>query len=249
MKTHTTTTHTSPGTSALRGRGLMKKQLLLLGLVAATSLSSFGQGWFVFAATKNKGFDLSSGAVVAGGAQDSFAFLWSVNTAAIPAVGNAGTSPDVPWLVFGTWSQILWDPNYTFAVNATTAGNPVAVAVGNGSAGWNYNGGLSFPVLGTPTSGTVNCYVIGWNNRGGTLTTPAQAAVAEALLGYSSVFSYPVGALSSSAVLSFSAAGLNAFGISGIPEPATFAILSLGAAVLLASRRPAGKKLPTQSPK
>jgi len=212
----------------------MKKQLLVLGLVAATTLSSFGQGYFLFGATKSKGFDLSSGAVAAGGAGDSFAFLWSANSAAVSAVG-AGTSSTVAGVPNGTWAQILADPNFQFALNATAVNTPVAVVSGNGSSGWSYNGGLSFPVLNSPNSGNVAVYVVGWNNAGGTLTTPQQAAAAGATLGYSSVFTYAPGATSGSSVATF--AGVTGFGIQAVPEPATFALAGLGIAAMLVSRR------------
>jgi len=211
----------------------MKKQLLVLGLVAATTLSSFGQGYFLFGATKSKGFDLSSGSVVAGGAGDSFAFLWSANSAAVSAVG-AGTSSTVAGIPNGSWAQILADPNFQFAQNATAAGTPIAVVNGNGSSGWSYNGGLSFPVLNSPNSGTVAVYVVGWNNAGGTITTPQQAAAANTL-GYSSVFTYAPGATSGSSVATF--AGVTGFGIQAVPEPATFALAGLGIAAMLVSRR------------
>ena len=212
----------------------MKKQLLVLGLVAATTLSSFGQGFFLFQATKSKAFDLSSGASVAGGTQDSFAFLWSATSSAVSAVG-AGTSSTVAGIPNGSWAQILADPNFQFALNATAANTPVAVVSGNGASGFNYNGGLSFPVLNSPNSGNVAVYVVGWNNAGGTLLTPQAAAAAGATLGYSSVFTYANGASSAASVLSFSA--VPAFGIQAVPEPATFALAGLGIAAMLVSRR------------
>jgi len=229
-----------PAIAALCGPRLMKTRLLVFGLVTATTLSSFGQGWFLFAATKSKAYDLTSGLPVLAGAGDSFAFLWNSGPGTNSAAG-AGTSAVVAGMPGANWGQILSDPNYTLAVDANFPGNPV-VAVGNGSGGWNYNGGNSFPVLGAPTTGIVDCYVIGWNNQGGRLTTPWQAANGSSL-GYSSVFSYSVGALVSSPVLTFSGSGMTAFGIQG-PEPSALALFSLGLALKLASCRAAVKKLP-----
>jgi hypothetical protein len=210
----------------------MKKQLLVLTLLAATSLSSFAQGYFLFGATKNKGFDLSTGAVQPGGTGDTFAFLWA-NSASAASVVGAGTSASVAGVPSGTWTQIMTDPLFHFATDAGTS-NVVAV-VGNGASGWSYNGGLSFPVLGSPNSGTLSVFVVGWNNKGGTVNTPAQAAAANSTLGYSTVFTYDPGATSGSQVLTFAA--VTGFGIQTVPEPATFAMAGLGAAAMLIFRR------------
>jgi hypothetical protein len=210
----------------------MKKQLLVITLLAATSLSSFAQGYFLFGATKNKGFDLTTGAVVPGGTGDSFAFLWANSASAASAVG-AGTSASVAGIPSGSWAQVLSDPLFHFAVDAGTSNT--VVTVGNGASGWSYNNGLSFPVQGSPNSGTLSVFVVGWNNKGGTLLTPQAAAAANASLGYSTVFTYDPGATSGSQVLTFAAVA--GFGVQAVPEPATFAMAGLGAAAMLIFRR------------
>lgn len=217
----------------------MKKKLILAAtLVAMTGLSAFGQGYFLFTATKNTVYDAftTPGTFVSGGGHTMVGFLWgpAATVGLLGATGNpisntAAVSPNV-------WTAILNDPQFHFGVNtntgstATVIANPSGLAIG----GINYNSSGTFPVLNTIGGNTYTLYVIGWNSA---FATPDAAAAAGAAVGWSAPFQYAAGNGVISTPLSFSGSGLTAFGVSPVPEPATCVLAGLGAAAMLIFRR------------
>ena len=186
-----------------------------------------GQGYFTFAATKNIVF-LNINGLVPANAEVDVAFLWGfASTPAIITAAGAGNvgSPTSAVETGANWLTVLQDESFSWATNASTG--QLAVQTCNGAGGWNYNGGFSFPVAGTPNGGTVQVYVVAWPTYGGTLTNPWQAAVQGTLFGWSNVFSYSPGQSSNSTVVPFIPAGIKPFGIT-VPEPSLITLATLG---------------------
>jgi hypothetical protein len=215
----------------------MKKQLIITALALVVSASAFGQGYVVFASTKSAGVSYNPGAytngasTVNGNGGISVGFLWAasgtplVGTTGL-AVGQTATTPD--------WSKILTDPAFHFAQNA---GALVSTALNNSGlaqGGWTYNGSVSFPLTGSTPGSVIEIVAVAWNSA---FATPQAASAGGSFLGYSGLFNYTTGADSGAAVSTFALSGMTAFGVSPVPEPATFALAGLGAAAMLIFRR------------
>jgi len=218
----------------------MKKQLILAAtLIAMTSASSFGQGYFLFAANKNSVFDAftTQGVSVSGGGHTIAGFIFgpqSTTNSGLGSVGNptgnvGGVSPD-------KWLAALNDPQYHLATNQTSGAlvsvnvNPAGLAIG----GISYLGGATFIVANTVGGQQYTMYAIAWDNA---FPDPYTAAASGRAFGWSNPFQYAAGNGPISTPLTFSASGMTAFGVSPIPEPTTFALAGLGAAALLIFRR------------
>jgi hypothetical protein len=230
----------------------MKKLILIATTVAALSgLSAFGQGNFVFSSGARFTWNNVTGPTAVAGGAYNIAFLWATGTPT-PLVDTVSGSVGIPTNnitgggVQGSqhqasaadWNAILTDPNYQLARDAGL-GSALAVGTLTATGGWVYNLASPFGVTGTATSGgTVNVFVIAWSNA---YATPALAAAAGSSLGWSRPFAYTYGDTATSpAGLGAQAAGLGVdahFGVSPVPEPATFTLAGLGAAALLIFRR------------
>jgi len=217
----------------------MKKQIIIAALAVATTLSGFAQGYVVFGSTKNNGVWYNAGANPSnsvahlGDAGITLGFMWA--NSGTPLVGAAGIGTNNT-AITPDWNKILTDGTFQFAVNAGTSA-PAQIAANNSGlaqAGWSYNGGSSFPVLGTTAGSTIEVIAVAWSSA---YATPALAAQGGSFLGYSQLFNYNTGATSGSAVSTFALSGMPAFGVSPVPEPATFALAGLGMAAMLVSRR------------
>jgi hypothetical protein len=139
------------------------KKIIAISMLAATlaGSSAFGQGYFAFTGGKSQAWDgfTTPGTSVADASVD-VAFLWATGTptpsvdallTTTPHTANSTTAES--YTVAQAWSDILTDPNFHLAVDATTAnaGN-VAVAqtlASRGRVSVSYNGGFAFGVTGT----------------------------------------------------------------------------------------------------
>jgi len=215
----------------------MKKQLIITALALVVSASAFGQGYVVFGSTKAAGVSYNPGAstngasTVTGNGGITVGFLWAASGTPLVgstglAVGQTAITPD--------WSKILTDPTFHFAQNA---GSLVSVGVNNSGflqGGWSYNSGVSFPLTGSTAGSVIEVLAVAWNSL---YATPAAAAAAGSFLGYSGLFNYSTAPDSGSAASTFALSGMSPFGVSPVPEPATFALAGLGAAAMLIFRR------------
>jgi len=218
----------------------MKKQIIIAALAIATTASTFAQGYVAFSSSKANGVWYNAGSDTAnlgtahlGNNGITVGFMWA-NTGT-PLVGSAGIGTNNT-AITPSWTSILTDPNFTFAVNNSTAAL-ATVAVNNSGlsqGGWGYLSGVSFPVTGTTAGSTIEVVAVAWSSL---YATPTLASQAGSFLGYSQLFNYNTGATSGAAVSTFAASGMPAFGVSPVPEPATFALAGLGMAAMLVSRR------------
>jgi len=222
----------------------MKKNLLIAAAVMVVSVSSFGQGLFLFSGNTKTAWDNFTVPNVGKlGATIDVALLWapSGSSAAITSImastpTNAavvGTTYSAP----AAWSAILNDPNFHFAVDGGTSANVQSTTTAGGA--WTYNGSGSFSVNGTAGNTPYSVFVIGWSSA---YATPALAAAANAPLGWSSVFSYTSGQLPSGPGAFPAGTPAQQFGVlqgtvGTVPEPATLALAGLGGASLLFFRR------------
>jgi len=211
----------------------MKKYLVITALAIATAASSFAQGYVVFASTKASGVYIAPAGSLAN-SNYTVGFLWGSAAAANPLVGTSGNPTTSS--ANGSWTAILTDPNYQLARNAT--GNTLVSALVNNSGlaqgGWNYNGGSSFPLLGSVAGSNIKVYAIAWQSI---YATPQDAQAAGGSVGWGNLLTYTTAPDSGSAASTFAASGQNPFGVSPVPEPATFALAGLGAAAMLIARR------------
>lgn len=218
----------------------MKKTLVIIGLVSTVALSGFAQGYAVFSSTKSQGVwyapnaTASGAAAVLGNGGIKVGFLWGA-TSATPLVGLVGTAKDSNNLV-PSWSNVLDDANFQFAVNGNTSALVATTLNASGLAqgGWGYNGNVSFPIVGSTAGVSYTFIAVAWNSA---YATPELAAVGNSFLGISRPFTYATGPTSGSAVSTFATAGMPVFGVQPVPEPATFALAGLGIAAMLVSRR------------
>lgn len=205
----------------------MKKQLIIVALALVASVSAFGQGYVAFASTKAAGayFAPTNGL---GNNSITVGFMWANSgSPLIGSTGNPPTSSATP-----DWNKILNDPVFQFAQNA---GSLVKVAVNNSGlaqGGWSY--GASFPLQGSTAGSSIQAFVVAWSSA---FATPQAAAAGGSFLGWGNLITYATGVDSGAAVSTFAASGSTAFGVSPVPEPATFALAGLGAAAMLIFRR------------
>jgi hypothetical protein len=215
----------------------MRKLLILCAALAGVaSGAEADDGYFLFTAGRRTVWDGFSGpsSVVSSGTVN-VGFMWG--TTGTPLVitdagnGNVGSPTNAP--VFFTWSDILNDPNYQFAVNSTSSS--LVVTPSNTSTlargGWSYNSANLFQVAGTVAGNTYTVIVIGWDAH---YATPQLAAAAGSPAGWSQAISYSA-TTSSGTPPFFTSAGVTPFGV--IPEPGTVALIGMGAASLLLCRR------------
>jgi hypothetical protein len=211
----------------------------LAALVVAGGMSAFGQGFVNFSTAIHYVYDDFStpgtGVTSTSGNIDA-TFLWAASGSTDPlgtglattGVSSAGNA----WSTIGSMLTSGW----TVAVNAGTSAeaddNPI------GTAGQlNYLTANPFALSGSAAGGIYSVVVIAWNNAGGTLNTLEQAEAAGTAVGYSSVFTDPTGASSTSPVNAFSNDGMAKFGVSSVPEPTSIALAGLGGLSMLFLRR------------
>jgi hypothetical protein len=216
----------------------MKKLLLTIGL-AAIGVSAFAQGTFLFGGVARTVWDnwstVSTGLPRAD-ASNNVAFLIGTGTPLVDAImTSVPTNHTTAINGVAAWTSILNDPSFKLATNSTDGS--LAVGTTTLTGGFTYSGGV-FPVSGTVAAGgIITLYMIGWSYL---YANPFLAQAANSPVGWSAPISYtyapglpnPPGTPGN-----FSASGLTAFGVAAVPEPATFALVGLGAAALLISRR------------
>jgi hypothetical protein len=210
----------------------MKKIILIATLIASlTGLSAFGQGYFQFVTGKSQVWDCFTSGSPQLATTVNVAFLWAAN-GSVPVVaslyGSTPTSGLPPlYAISAAWSDILTDPNYTFAANS--GNGQVAVTQSTSSGALNYG---PLAVTGTMVGTTYSLFMVGWDAN---YATPVLASAANAAVGWSASFSYTAYAATAT---SSSMSGLTpAFGVWGVPEPSTLALAGLGSLSLLLVRR------------
>ena len=211
----------------------MKKHLIIAALTALTAISATAQGYVVFASTKAAGVYFAPAGTL-GNNTLTTGFLWGSAAAPAPLIGSTGNPKTST--ASGDWNQILLDPNYQIARNVTGS-TLVSVAVNNSGlaqAGWSYNGSVSFPLLGSTAGSTIKAYAIAWESI---YSTPQAAAAAGGMLGWGNLINYVTAPDAGSAASTFALSGSQAFGVSPVPEPGTFALAGLGMATMLIARR------------
>jgi len=210
----------------------MKKLAMLAVVAAATCLSSYGQGYFIFTDSASTAvYDVyTSGHTAPGTFQKSpanvfVAIMYSTNTSAVPLTGTSSSSTNGSQSV--TWEQVINDPN--FQVAKQTGTNLVAPTRTGISLG-TFNGG-TVGIDGTAAGQVVKMYVVGWASADGVGGLGSSIAV-----GWSNPFLMTLGS-SGTPGPNLPTAGMTAFGVSPVPEPSTFALAGLGAAAMLIFRR------------
>ncbi len=197
--------------------------LLVITVLAAAAFNAVGQGYFLFTANKNSVYPNQN---------ITAAFLWGPagQTNALGSIG-VPTSCIPPPDFQNMWLAALNDPAWHWGTNLTANAfaavnvNPSGLAIG----GINYNSGAPFTVAGTVGGQTYTIYCIAWYSI---FSDPRQSFY----VGWSTPFLYTAGNGPTSTPLGFSSSGMQPFGV-GIPEPTTFALAGLGAAVLMFTRR------------
>ncbi len=216
---------------------LMKKIIVVASLITSlTSLSAFGQGYGLFTGNPRTVWDsftypdqphVTSNVNVA--------FLWGMNGSAplvesiLNGVPTNATSMTSPFSIDAAWTDIVTDPNFTLAHNASDNSLVSTRTLANG--GFSYNSSSTFGISGTTAGTTYTLFVIGWD---ATYATPQLAAAAGSAVGWSPAFSYSVTS-EIGTPLTMPASGLAHFGV--VPEPTTMALAGLGSLSLLLFRR------------
>ena len=210
----------------------MKKLIVITSLFVTLAGSVFGQGYFVFSGVKSQVWDCFTGPAPRLDTSVNVAFLWGPSTATPLVDSLMGSTPTngvtPPFDLSTAWTDILLDPNFHFATNASSSFIAVTATSNTGSIG--YNDGAYFPVLGTTAEGTYAVFMISWDAA---YADPVAASQGVSPLGWGSVFTYGSAALTSTP----NAMNEPDFGTIGVPEPAALALAGLGAFALLLFRR------------
>lgn len=185
-------------------------------LAPLLTLSSYGQGYFLFVAGKSQAWDgFSTNGVSTLTSKVKVSFLWapantvsSMPTNSSPTTGYNGGG-GVNYNSTMAWNALLNTSGWQIATNVNTNSMVVANTANNGSI--NYSGGVAFPVQGTLANTQYSLMMFGWD---GSYATPQAAAAAGAAIGWGPVFQYTSG--TSISVLS-SMVGKGNFGVF-IPE-------------------------------
>jgi hypothetical protein len=217
------------------------KKLILTALLSASTLAAFGQGQINVD-------NLFKGSFVAP--------IFGVNPAdpshqqTGAAANMTGTIP-TGGTVYG--GAALQGPGYSFgfyagatSVNSLSGMQLLTVLPFRTSTGANVlpagtvllAGGLAVP--GISAGVACNFIIAAWDNKGGTLTSYAQAFAAGADSGFSAVTTSGLlgGTDASNAVFTVpNSVGFQSFSLVSVPEPGTLALAGLGAASLLLFRR------------
>jgi len=221
----------------------MKKQIAILAtILAAGSLSAFGQGYMIFGGSKGFVYDDASGTSTPSSSEDSVTFLWSATGtsdllgAGIPTTGGTAT---------GGWADIATMLSSDGWNVATVSGGSEADVAVNSSTlakgGISFNGSTAFALADSVGGATIDVIVVGWNNDGGTLNTLEAAEGADSALGWDSEFTYATGVSSGSQFdATMNASGGSAFAVAAVapvPEPTTLVLAGLGGLSMLGLRR------------
>jgi hypothetical protein len=215
----------------------MKLTAALAALVAASGVSAFGQGYVLFATSKNNVYDdfTTSGTSVVAPGDVTATFLWAATGTADPlgaGVATGATSLNANWATIASMLTSGWSIGQNAGVEADKADNNGGVQGGAIS----YNSSVSFQATGTPAGAGIEVVVLGWDNVGG-IGTEAAASAAGAALGWSGAFTYATGATSGSTISNFSVSGELPFGVVSTPEPTSLALAGLGGLSMLFLRR------------
>jgi len=196
----------------------MKKTLALVASITALSLSSFAQGTFNMI-----WYDAVNGLMAtapSNPANHAGLLLGSdYSVQAYLGVVGAGESSLLPLAA----SKVAFDLN-----GVTRAGATVADGSGQFYA-------LNGIVTGLPV-GTAALQIRAWFN-GGQFDTYEAALAAGMNNGKSPILTMNLKAATDPTVLSLTDIGMQAFGVTAVPEPSTIALAGLGAAALLVFRR------------
>ena len=219
----------------------MKTRIALLAtLLAAGTLSAFGQAYVLFnslpAYVYNE-FTTPGVGTALNPSEIDATFLWAPTTAVDPlGAGQATTGVSVSG---GDWffvHQMISLDGWTVAQNfstSTEADNDPISTIG----GLNYNANTEFELGGATGGDVYQMVVVAWWNDGGTINNVAQAEAADNTIGWSSSFDYTTGVANTSPVDQMSSEGLIRFGVAPIPEPTTLALAGLGGLSMLYFRR------------
>lgn len=204
----------------------MKKLTILATLALTSCLSAFGQGYFQFTSSASTAVWMFNGSsYVKAGGNTYMSLMWSANTNASPLTGGLRTPTNS--VVPVSWGEIAGDANFQMAHRDGT--NLVALT-GTGLGLGFINQGV-VPLDGTAPGQLIELYAIAWDSASG-----IGGVGNTALLGWSNPFFITLGS-SQAPGSSLAGAGMQAFGLQVVPEPATFALAGLGAAALLIFRR------------
>jgi len=209
----------------------MKKALLLCTVCLASCLSSFGQGYFVFANSGSSavidGFT-APGTYVKSPANVMVGILYSTSATSLTALGGSPSGSNT--VSTASWSQIMADPNWHLAQSggaALTALTRTGLSLGT------FNGG-TVGIDGTSAGQVISLYVVAWRASDGVAGFGTSS-----VLGWSNPISETLGG-SSAPGLTLAGSLTGPIGVSpttAVPEPASFALAGLGAAALMVLRR------------
>ena len=220
----------------------MKKTLLVLAALVATSLTGFSQGNVLLSGSL-RGIWTTAQNNVAGSQGDNVALLFYTSAPDLTAIfATAGggsptnsTSGNAGYSVSTAWTALLAG---AIQVNGPSSSSPAIATITGTTGTFSFNSSTAWAASNLSGSTTYSAVEIAWNPTGGN-TTIALAAANNALVGWSKVFSYTTttGATAPANVNTLA----NAYGVGGVvtptPEPGTMALAALGGASLLLVRR------------